>query len=124
MAAAPVELRLAALEKSVAELERQNAALRAVVRLSGQDVVIQAPMKLQLVAGTSVETNAGSEFSARAGSGFSLRGGSTGVVEAGASLDLRGSITRVNNGSAPAARVGSNILNGKVNDGSASLLVP
>ncbi len=95
------EIRLAALERQlaetarkVAELEQQNSQLRAFITINGNSLTIKSTQALTIQAGADLL----------------LKSNTVATLQAGNSAHLKGPTVQLNGGGKPVARVGDQVL--------------
>lgn len=112
-AQSPVETRLAAMEKKIAELEKQNAQLRSFITINGNSLTIKSAQAITIQAGADLL----------------LKSSMMATLQAGSMAQVKGPTVRLNGGGKPVARVGDavNVAHpspaGKVIQGSPTVFV-
>lgn len=115
------EIRLAALEKKfadterkVAELQQQNAQLRAFITVNGNSLTIKSNQALTIQAGADLL----------------LKSSTVAALEAGGTVQVKGAQIRLNGGGKPVARLGDAVQlppqlgpNGQIIQGSPTVFV-
>jgi len=109
-----LDQRVAMLQQQVQALTAQVAALQSVLKVSPAGVTIQAPtvtiLSSEGIAMQSQKTmsiKAGQNLSVDTGNTLTMKTGAATNIQSAGSLDLKGSILRLNGGIKPIATVGS-----------------
>lgn len=129
-----VEQQLAALQQQVNSLQAQVAALMSVLKVNANGATLQAPSILiigndgvTIQSQKNIALGAGQHLAAQASGNAALQAGASASVQSASTLDLKGSVIKLNGGTKPLATVGSQVqvpkqAIGQVTTGSANVL--
>lgn len=127
--AATVEQQLAGLQQQVQSLQAQLAALQSVLKVTPTGATLQAP-SVTILSSNDTMIQSGKGITVRAAAGIavqsqadtSIKAGSTATFESSGTTHVKGAILKLNGGGMPLATVGSAVGNGKILNGSTTIL--
>jgi len=131
-----VEQQLAALQQQIQSLQMQLAAIQSVVNISPNGTVIQAPAlsfvsaggtmiqsagSIAIKSGTNTTVESANSMTLKSSGNTMIQAAGGMTVEAKGNLSMKGTTTRLNDGTKPVATVGSAVGNGQVMTGSPTI---
>lgn len=111
-----IEQQMGLLQQRIMALESQLAILQSVLIVTPTGTTLQAPtLLLQSLNGTIIESQknvslrASQHLSVDTAENLSMRIGAATTIQSGGTLDIKGSLLRLNGGTKPLATVGSQV---------------
>lgn len=128
LTAPTMEQQLAALQQQVQTLQMQVSTLQSVLKVTPTETTLQAPILiLHSLNATTIRSNqgiaitAGSGIAVQSQTNTSIKAAGSATVETSGTMELKGALLKLNGGTKPLATVGSDVLNGKVVNGSQTI---